>query len=261
MNLSRISSRNLFQAVILVVLIAAVVAFPVLAQSELNLTVHKNFGYNLGSQIRGTFEMRASGPADLASVSFWIDDRLVGEVTTPPFEIQFKTTSYADGWHELRAVGATASGESIGSQTRRFEFLSATGQNAGLQGIIIPMLGLVGLIVLGGMAVTFFSARGKTGSSLPLGAHREYGLLGGAICPRCQRPFPIHWWALNAFPTARFDRCEHCGKWGLVRHRTADELARAEAAEVKMGEAQLPQQPMPADELRQKVDESRYTDR
>jgi hypothetical protein len=262
MYILRISTQKFVRALILAILVVVAAAFPVFAQSELNLTVHKTFGYNAGSKIRGTFEMRASGPTDLASVTFWIDDRMVGEVNAPPFVIQFKTSVYANGWHDLRAVGMTAGGQSIGSPSRRFEFLSADQETAGIQSIIIPMIGLVGAIVLVGMGVTFFSARGKSKSSVPLGQHREYGILGGTICPRCQRPFPLHWWSVNVSLVGRYDRCENCGKWSLVHHRPADELAQAEAAEARMDLAQLPQQPSsPEDELRQRLDESRYTDR
>ena len=46
------------------------VALPASAQAALQLTVHKTFGFDNGSQIQGSFRLDASGPANLASVTF-----------------------------------------------------------------------------------------------------------------------------------------------------------------------------------------------
>jgi hypothetical protein len=59
----------------LIVLVFSVVT-PALAQTgELQLFVRRNFGYGGGDQIQGSFRMEATGPADLASVTFKVDDQ------------------------------------------------------------------------------------------------------------------------------------------------------------------------------------------
>ena len=60
-------------------LIAAVAAAS--AQTdELVLSVHRIFGYGGGSQIQGHFRLEASGLANLATVTFKIDDTVVATV-------------------------------------------------------------------------------------------------------------------------------------------------------------------------------------
>jgi hypothetical protein len=242
------------------------IAFHFLAASvwaqddELTLHVRRNFGYGGGSQIRGSFRMEAAGPPDLTSVTFKIDDIIVGTVNASPFRIDFGTSDYALGWHDLTAVGQTADGRMLVSSPRRFEFVSAEVEGAALRDILIPLFSVVGGILL--LAFLFplvLTLAGKK-TTLPLGAPRRYGLMGGALCPKCGRPFALHFWSLN-LGSHRFDRCDHCGKWSLVRRVSGERLAEAEAAELKMAQ---PESPMPEmsseDKLKRQLDESRFLD-
>ena len=56
-------------------------ALPVQAQEEgLNISESKQFGYNMGSQIQGTFRIRVRGPEDLAVVTdtcVWSNERFL----------------------------------------------------------------------------------------------------------------------------------------------------------------------------------------
>jgi len=241
---------------------ALAAAWPALAQTAaLTLSVTKNFGLNNGSQIQGSFRLEAAGPANLKSVTFTLDGQPLGQVSAPPFRFDFNTDQFAPGWHTMGASGQTADGPTLTATDRRFEFLSAAQAQSATMRLIVPILGIVGLLVVVGLgSQLFFALRGgRSRSTLPLGAHRTYGVLGGAICPKCQRPFSIHWWGLNAFPTRKFDRCDHCGKWSLVRRASPTELATAEAAERKYAQPTAPQLELsPEEKLKREVDASRF---
>lgn len=127
--------------------------------------------------------------------------------------------------------------------------------------IILPLLGVllvIGLIV--GVSSVLEIRRSRK-SPTPLGTARRYGMLGGAICPKCDRPFARHWWALNA-GLARLDRCPHCGRWSLVRGAPLDQLRAAEVAEMQAGQATLVAPELsPEEKLRRQLDDSRYDSR
>ena len=70
------------------------VALPAFAQTdELTLFVRRNFGYGGGDQIQGSFRMEATGPSDLANVTFKVDDQIVSTVASAPFKVNFNAFS------------------------------------------------------------------------------------------------------------------------------------------------------------------------
>jgi hypothetical protein len=102
-------------------------------------------------------------------------------------------------------------------------------------------------------------SRGKH-SSTPLGAEQKYGIGGGAICPKCNRPFPLRLWWIN-IGLNKIDRCPHCGKWSMVRPRSLPELRQAEKAELTTLQAASPLgDESEADKLKRELDDSRYHD-
>jgi len=244
----------------IVILSALFIVQPVAAQSQgLTLSVSRNYGYSSGGEIRGTFTMRVTGPEDLTSVSFWVDDQLVGTVTQPPFKIAFQTQDYAFGLHYLRATGLTGGGETVASDTRSFNFVGGAEEMASVQRILLPLLGGILVVVLLVMGAQYLAFRPGHRKHVPLGAARQYGIAGGAVCSKCHRPFALHLWGLNVSPVHRLDRCEHCGRWGLYRAASREDLARAERAELAMA---APETPIPEaseeEKLRQGLDESKY---
>jgi hypothetical protein len=249
------------RSIVVGLLLALACAAPALAQSGLSLDVSKTFGYNLGNQIRGTFSMRASGPADLQSVTFLIDGKAVGKADAAPFSFQFQTANYAVGMHELSATGVTAGGQSLTSPVRRFEFVSAQAEQSGMAKVVVPLLGLVAGIFVVMMLFQFVLFRGRKREPLPLGMQRNYGLRGGAICPRCGRPTVIHWSAANMGITTKLDFCDNCGRYGLLHPRPLAELRRAEQAELADAapQAAIPE-PTAEERLKQQLDSSRYED-
>jgi hypothetical protein len=226
---------------------------------ELQLAVRRNFGYGGGEQIQGNFRMEIdTPPAGVVAVTFLIDGQAIGTDAEPPFRLDFETDAYGLGWHEMTAEAQTPDGGTLVSAVRRFEFVSAevSWQVGGrIMGITFGLVGVIFILVL---ALQFLlPGRGKA-SSLPLGAKRNYGWLGGTVCPKCQRPFPLHWWRLK-LAVASYDRCDHCGKWSLVRAASAEQLAAAEQAELAQAQ---PEKAITgeseAERLRRQLDETRY---
>jgi DNA-directed RNA polymerase subunit RPC12/RpoP len=210
-------------------------AHPALAQNgeELRLRLNRDFGYASfgGNQIQGTFSMTITGPQDLARVVFYLDDQILGEDTEAPFSLRFVTDNYDVGAHALQAIGTTADGREFRSNVITAEFV-ASGQGMDMAARII---GITFGVIFGGMALAFLFSnvlgKGKK-TDLPLGAPRRYGVLGGAICPKCSRPFAVHMYGLKLV-VARFDRCPYCGKWSFIRRASPEELKQAEAAELE----------------------------
>jgi len=235
------------------------IAIPAFAQSDtLQLGVHRLFGYGSGDQIQGSFRLTVTGPSDLTSVTFKIDDQIMATVTAAPFQVDFVTDTYGLGWHNLTAEGHTASGQTLTSAPRRFEFVSAAEGWATVGRIIVPVLGALALV---GIVVAIFTVadmrRGRK-SPTPLGAARRYGLMGGAACPKCSRPFSRHWWAPNV-GIGKLDLCPHCGRWSIVRALPLDKLRAAEAAELQAAQAANPVPELsPEEKLHRQLDDSRY---
>lgn len=238
--------------VLVVLAWAALVAGAPGQDDELTLYVRRNFGYGGGSQIQGNFRFEVEGPADLVSVTYRVDEAVVATTTEPPFRIDFETDAYPHGWHDLTATGETADGRTLVSATRRFEFVSAEAgwQAAGQMGGTI-LLGVGAVIAV--LVVVQYWLVGRDRKA----GRRGYGLMGGAICPKCGKPFGIHLWGLNAL-AGKFDRCDHCGKWSIVRRASPEALAAAEAADAPAATGSAPE--VALERERRQLDDTRYSD-
>ena len=250
--------RKPFLLIQLIVIL--IFAGPVLAQdeAELRLTLRRDFGYAGGGDIQGTFTIRASGPEDLQSVVFYLDGAPLGEAAQPPFELRFHTESYPLGEHSLSATGITASGREVSSNPVQVRFASANeGFQSGMR-IVLPLLGIVvGLLVLS-FAISFV-AGGKL-KNLPPGTPRQYGTAGGAICPRCRRPFSRHFISMNLL-VGKLERCPYCGKWSILAAQPLPVLRAAEAAELEAAGGETIPQETEEERLRKELDQSRYLER
>jgi hypothetical protein len=222
--------------------------------------VHKSFGYNNGSQIRGTFSAEVVGDMTaVKSVQFLDNGQPFAEANSAPFKISFRTTDFSVGWHTMSALVSTSDGKQYSTAERRFEFVSAESEAAFFRNVVLPALtGLLVIIVIA-MGAQYLGIRGRKTDHLPLGAERTFGLKGGAICPQCKRAFSVHWTAVNLIG-AVYDRCDFCGKWSLVRRASRAELNAAIAAE--LAEAQ-PEEPIreksEEDRLKDQLDDSRFS--
>ena len=222
--------------------------------SELDLSLSKDFGFSAGGQIQGNFTLSANGPADLASVRFELDGQELATINQAPFRLSFSTDRYASGQHQLLATGQTATGRTLQSNVIRVEFLSPEAAQQSTARLVLPILAVVGLIVVLGTVGQLFLGRNRPRPEP--GAPRTYGLAGGAICPKCGRPFPRHVFSPNIV-MGKLERCPYCGKWSIVPAASREALAAAEVAE-RAG-SQPTVAPLSAEErLRQQIEESRY---
>lgn len=238
-----------------------------LAQTEtLHLSIRRNVGYRSGDEIQGSMHLEITGPSDLVSVTYKIDGTPMGTVTTgAPFGLDFNTDDYPPGAHILQAEGQTATGQVLLSETAQLTFLSAAETTAKVdalfRNVVWPLFGLVGVLLVIALGFPVVLTLTNAKQQLPPGAPRKYGLLGGAICAKCHRPFSIHWWALNA-GLQRYDRCDYCGRWSLVKAVSKAELAAAEQAEITSAEAaeSAPSQTAKSAEekLRELLEQSKY---
>ena len=254
------TSRHLrfWRGLLLAALLLAAAALPAAAQEqpELRLRMSRDFGYAAGSDIQGTFSITASGPDDLARVVFFIDGARMGEAAQPPFKLRFDTGQYSLGPHTIYALGTTAAGREVRSNEIHANFVSAAESWETVQRIMLPILAITAAVMLLSFGLAFTS--GRKLQNLPPGTPRQYGPAGGAICRRCQRPFPRHFLSPNML-VGKLERCAFCGKWSIVPAMPLAMLRTAEAAELETAAPDLP----PGDPeagLRKAIDESRYID-
>jgi DNA-directed RNA polymerase subunit RPC12/RpoP len=228
-------------------------------EQQLALRLSRDIGFSSGSgQIQGTFTMKASGPDNLVRVVFSIDGQSIGEASQAPFQLRFNTGSFSLGVHTLSAVGYTSDGQELHSNEIRSEFVTSEAGFRSAMRIIVPVFVLVFAAVLLSAGAMMLSGRGKT-QNLPPGTPRNYGAFGGTICPKCGRPFSLHFLAVN-LGLRRLDRCPYCGKWSLVRAKPLQNLREAEAAELAQAGSAEPGLLSDEERLKRDLESSRYDD-
>lgn len=255
--------KRSFFALLIACLLVITSAVPVLAQSpaELELGLSRDWGYGgFGNDIQGLFTMKIKNPPEaLTRVVFLIDGNSIGEDAEPPFSLQFNTDSYALGVHALSAAGYTSSGDELTSNIIQAEFVPATAATGAITKILVPILALVLLMIAFSFIIPLILNKGKL-STIPPGASRNYGIGGGAICPKCGRPFPLRLWWIN-LGWNKIDRCPYCGKWSFLRPSSLSDLRAAEAAEISQAQPGLPVNgEAEVDRLNKDLDDSKYQD-
>jgi hypothetical protein len=123
--------------------------------------------------------------------------------------------------------------------------------------IVLGVILLIWLLVRGSQ---LFFSRNKMNT--PAGSPQNYGIAGGAICPKCHRPFALSLFMLKLGIGTRFTRCPHCGKWSFVQRQGLAELRAAEAAESTDAQPALPMhEKSEAGKAQTLLDDSRFTDK
>lgn len=226
--------------------------------AQLKLGLNRDFGYGGFGEIQGLFTAKISDPPEnLVKVVFFIDSTAMGEDTAAPYSLQFNTDSYPLGAHTLSAIGYTTDGSEIKSNKIEVKFVPASAATNAIIKVVVPIIGLIVLMGLVAVFLPLITNKGKL-SSLPLGAERSYGIGGGAVCPKCGRPFPLRLWWIN-LGLNKIDRCPYCGKWSFVRPRSLAELRAAEAAELAQAQpSQAISGETDAEKLKKELDDSRY---
>jgi len=216
--------------------------------SAIRLRLRRDFGYGSGAQIQGRFSMIVDGAEDIERVTFYIDDQLIGEDVEAPFRLRFNTGDYDLGWHSLRSAGFTADGRELASNMLQRQFVSGSTSTYVVVAVVVLLLAF--------RLISYLVTRDKK-----QGAKKGYGIYGGAVCPRCGRPFSRHLWAPNLI-AGKLDRCPHCGKWHFATRATPQMLASAErVADELDAEAGVDTREPDEDELlRKRLDESRFED-
>jgi hypothetical protein len=245
-------------AFVLIIVVGSFMAGIVHAQTEeISFSMSRDFGYSSGSgKIQGLFSMKASSSVPLAEVDFHIDSTIILADKEEPYKVQFNTDDYPIGAHSLYVVGFTPTGKQIVSKEVKVYFVSAEESRKAALGIIVPVLGLVLVITIIAVLVPVISSRKK--GKLPPGETRKYGLAGGTICSRCNRPFALHLLAPNML-MGKLERCPHCGKWGISRSFSMDKLREAEKAELESSGTHNGNKGVSDEEqLRKEIDDSKF---
>jgi hypothetical protein len=222
------------------------------AQSnQLTLKLSRDWGYGgFKGDIQGLFTMHVAGPTDLAKVTFYVDSTVIGVMDKAPFNLQFNTDNYPLGVHQLYAVGTSTSGQEYKSNIVQAEFVPAS--SAGKT--IFPILIIILVAVVVSTAIPLLI--GRKGKNTPMGAERNYGIGGGAICPKCHRPFALSLMT----PHLGFSKiavCPHCRKLSFVRPQPLEKLREAEKAELAGMQATVPEA-TEEEKLKKELDESKY---
>ena len=224
------NTKILFAALLVMTLLSAVVV-PVIAQSE-GYSIHltRNFGYGGGINIRGTFTISLTGDeTQVEKVNFLLDGSSMAVIDTAPFKFKFQTDDYSLGLHLLTAEYTLTDGTTTMTSSLQYNFVSQEEERKQMTTILVGIGGtvVVALLVVGLVQGAMLKGKGKSHEP---GEPRNYGMLGGTVCPKCGRPFPRHLWGIKLV-VGRLDRCDNCGKWSMTHRASAAELAAAEAAE------------------------------
>lgn len=252
---------------VLAFVFSPLISRPALAQQgeTIQLSVSKVFGYSSGfgqaqREMQGTFTVTARGPQNLERVIFFLDNEVMGEVQQEPFRLQFQTEAYTLGKHRFTATGYTTDGRQLNSNIVTATFVTAgQGMEAGMR-IVLPLFALIFGII--GLSALLSVLSGRNQKPVPAGAPRNYGIMGGTICPKCKRPAPFAFWSINVL-FGKLQMCPHCKKWSVVRRASPAELRSAELAELER-EQQAAHKAAPImseeDRLRKELEGSRFND-
>ncbi len=256
--------KNLKIFSFVIVTLAIALSFStVFAQSEeFRLGITRTFGYNSGDQLQGTMKLYIIGDTkSIKSVDYLIDGKKMGTGTSPSFDLSFLTSDYSFGYHDLSAIVQTQDGRTVNVAVRRFNFVTPSEMTSGALRIVVPLFGIILAVILLGVGAQVLLFKNKFSKMAP-GTPRNYGFKGGTICPRCKRPYAMHWWAINAGIRTRFDRCDFCGKWAIVGPKSIDELRAAEQRELQTAEGSMPlvEEKTEDEKLREMLDKSKYSD-
>ncbi len=220
-------------------------------EPALPLRLSRTFGYGGGGRIQGTFTLSVPERPGLVRVEFLVDGRVVSAADAPPFSYRFNTAHFDPGPHTLSAIGHTAQGQALASNTYRREFLTSAEAWQATRDLLVPLLVFVGLAVVASALVPALLSRRQ--GTRP-GA---YGAAGGAVCPRCELPYARHFLAPNLL-VGKLARCPHCGKWAVVGRASPTALEQAEARwAAQQGQASAePEQE--GERLRRALEDSRF---
>ena len=231
---------------------------PALAQDEAayRISLRRECGYGAGSNIRGRMSLRLVGEGlEVQQVTYLMDGQAIAVLNEVPFKFEFHTDDYGYGAHDISAVITTKNSETFNSNTLRYNFVTQAEESSGIKNILVPV-GVVLIAAMGFSALVQFI--GKPKQAPQPGQPRNYGILGGTICPRCGHPFPRSLLGMNLV-VGRLERCESCKRFVMTVRATPAQLAEAEAREAASAAEAV--KPVDMEEMgKDAIEESKYFD-
>ena len=122
-------------------------------ESPIRLTMQKLRGAELLGHIAGAFRLAVEAPSGVRLVTFYVDGKAVGYATSHPFTFRFDTRDFPQGVHELTAVARFANGTATISNSISLDFRPRKWHMAVRVSLFLYAGLLIGLCVLGGLAV------------------------------------------------------------------------------------------------------------
>ncbi|HOZ38240.1 MAG TPA: hypothetical protein PLH64_05775 [Anaerolineaceae bacterium] len=229
----------------------------VLAQdSPFSLRIMRDWGYGNGADINGRMSLSIKGEqAQIQQVTFFMDGEVMATVSADPFKVQFDTNNYDPGVHRMTAEVKTTSGETYSTNALVSNFVEKGEANQDMLKILL----LVGGIAVASIGIQFFMQKNANkNTKYDENGRVQYGIWGGAVCPRCAQPFSRSFLGINLVGV-RLERCPHCGKLVAARRASPDQLDTAE----RRFRAVPNEQPPVKSELEKKqesYDDSKYTE-
>ena len=237
-----------------VFLLSLILVAPVLAKNAeetLVIDFNRDFGYGgFGIDIQGRFSMKVRSPDDIFRVEYFLDGEKVFDSVESPFKWQFNTAEFPEGRHTFSAVGYKADGTAVHAQEFVRDFLSSDQAWSQTGNFVVPLLVIVGIATVGGVLGPILLGRKK--KHVP----GQYGMSGGAICPRCTFPYSRSMMSPNLL-VGKLSRCPHCGKWAIVPSASLDKLEAAEARFAAESQTEI-ETPSAEEKMSQMLEDSRF---
>jgi len=225
-------------------------------ESPYSLRMVRDWGYGNGTDINGRMSLSVKGDeAQIQQVTFFIDGEVMASVAAAPFKFQFDTNSYVPGLHRLTAEVKTTTGETYTTNGLVSNFVEKGAANQSMLKILL----LVGGIAVVSIGIQFFMQKNANkNTKYDENGHVQYGIWGGAVCPRCGQPFSRSLFGIN-LEGVRLERCPHCGKLVAARRATPNML---QAAERRSRPEIVEQAPVKSEseKKQESYNDSKYTD-
>jgi len=231
-------------------------------QAPFWLNIHRNVGFSSGNQIRGSFNLEIIGDsANIDAVQFLVDEQKIAEINQSPFLVKINTGDFPNGTHSLSAVIRLKDGSNYTTAGRNFEFVAPGEELKAIRKIILPLgAGIIAIILI----VVFFQVlglRSRNSENITSQDILRDARHGIGICPRCNSPTPLHWWAINLGFSYKLERCVQCGKWSLMK-RLDGEKTRQLLAQAKFSQPSIKENHILTneEEFARKLEDSKYLD-
>lgn len=214
----------LFAAVLGLLFITTAAAFGQ-AQDAYTIDIRRDWGYGAGVDLQGRMTLTINGDtSEIIHVRYLLDGEEMAAVSSEPFSYPFNTDDFPAGMHTIHAELTSQQGEVFISNEITRNFVAASEVGGKMGSILWPIFGIAAVVT--GLSFVLTSRRSKAAARA---GGRDYGFLGGVICPKCGQPFKRSAWSLLHVGGFRFDRCPHCGRWVGVRRASQQQLEDAEA--------------------------------